>query len=215
MALLPAICAQEVLGHVFSRHIRGDGPGGPGAGMPGSRLAGVARRPGSRQDTPAKPAGMAIGGGLRPRRRAHPSRGDLLTSSRGCSAPGQRWVSFPGDGRLLRIRVRRGGASGLGAAGATDHVGCRRLGGLLRPWMQHLLRPAHGIGYEAPDVILREGGAVHARGGQPRRTACRAAPRPGRPAACTRLGPGRHCGLHSGRPLAGGQAGALPYPGQR
>ena len=33
--------------------------------------------------------------------------------------------------------------------------------------MYHPLRSAHGIGYEAPDVILGEGGAVHARGGSP------------------------------------------------
>ena len=33
--------------------------------------------------------------------------------------------------------------------------------------MYHLLRSAHGIGYEAPEVILGEGGAVHVRGGSP------------------------------------------------
>ena len=33
--------------------------------------------------------------------------------------------------------------------------------------MYHLLRSAHGMGYEASDVILGEGGAVHARGGSP------------------------------------------------
>ena len=108
MALLPAIRAQEVLGHAFSCHIRGAGPGGPCAGMPGSRLAGATRRPGSRLDTPAKLAGTAFGCGSRPRRRAHPSRGGLWASLKGCPVPGQRWVSFPGDGRLSRRR----GASG-------------------------------------------------------------------------------------------------------
>ena len=53
MAFLPAIRAQEVLGRAFSCNVRGAGPGGPCAGMPGSRLAGVTRRPGSHQDTPA------------------------------------------------------------------------------------------------------------------------------------------------------------------
>ena len=108
MAFLPAIRAQEVLGHAFSCSIRGAGPGGPCAGMPGSRLAGVTGRPGSRQDTPALLAGKAFGCGSRPRRRAHPSRGGLWASLRGCPVPGQRWVSFLGDGRLSRRR----GASG-------------------------------------------------------------------------------------------------------
>ena len=165
VALRSAICVQEVLGDVLGRQIRGAGQGGACAGTPGSRLAGVARRPGNCQETPAEPAGLATGGGSRPRRQAHPSCGGSLIL-----AVGQRWVFSPGEGRLLSPRARRGGGgggSGQGVAGVTDRVGCRCPGGLPRLWMHHLLRPAHGIGYEAPDVFLREGGAVHARGGRP------------------------------------------------
>ena len=124
MALLPAIRAHEVLGHAFSCHIRGAGPGGPCAGMPGSRLAGVTRRPGSRQDTPAKLAGTAFGCGSRPRRRAHPSRGGLWASLRGCPVPGQRWASFPGDGRLLLLQCTAslpGGSGQWNSCNAPPH----------------------------------------------------------------------------------------------
>ena len=95
----------------------GPGRGGACAGTPGSRLAGVARRPGNCQETPAEPARLATGGGSRPRRRAHPSCSGPLIPARGCPAVGQRWVFPPGEGRLLRLRARRGGGGGLGARG--------------------------------------------------------------------------------------------------
>ena len=117
VAFCTATCVQEVLGHVLGRQILGARPGGPCAGTPGSRPAGVARRFGSGQ---AEPAGSATGGGPRLCKRAHPSRGGPLTSARGCFAVGHRWVSSPGEGRLLRLRARRGG-EGLGARGGRRH----------------------------------------------------------------------------------------------
>ena len=110
MALLPAICVQEVLGLAFSCHIRGAGPGS---------------------------LGVPVAARIR--------RLSWLASSLGLF-PG-RWAPVAPEG-------------GLGGGGGRRHRP-RRL------WMHHLLRSAHGIGYEALDVILGEGGAVHARGGSP------------------------------------------------
>ena len=63
--------------------------------------------------------------------------------------------------------MRREGGGGQGAAGVTDRGGRRCPGGLLWLLMQHVWRPAHGIGYKAPDVVFCEGGAVFAQGGSP------------------------------------------------
>ena len=144
MAPCTVISVQEVLGHVLGRQTRGAGPGWACAGMLGSRLAGAAARPGGCQDAPAEPAGSAIGGGPRLRRWAYPSCGDSLTLPRGLSAVGQRWVSSPGGGRLLRRRARCGGggprgrgrlaspiASVVRARAGSRGCGCSTCGGLL------------------------------------------------------------------------------------
>ena len=170
VGLRTSICVQEVLGHVLGCRIRGARPGGACAGTLGRRLAGVARRPGRCKSAPAEPAGSAKGSGSQLRRWAHPSCSGPLIPSRGCPAVKQRWVFTTGEGCLLRPRARLGGGGGgseHGLAGVAERVGCRCPGGPPRLWMQHLLRPAHGIAYEALDVFLCEGGAVHARGGSP------------------------------------------------
>ena len=168
VALRTVVCVQEVLGHILSRQFRGAGPGVPCVGLRGSWLVGASRRPGCCQDAPAESTGSAIGGGARLRTWASLCCGDPLALPRGRSAAGPRRASLPGGGRLLRPRARReGGASGQGAAGVTDRVGHRCPRGLLWLWMEHLWRPAHGMGYKAPDVFLCEGGAVCARGGSP------------------------------------------------
>ena len=173
MAIRTVIRVHEVLGHVLSRQFRGAGPGGPCVGMRGFRRVGAARRPGRCRDAPAESAGSAICGGPRLRRWAVLSCGHPLALPRGRSAAGSRRASLPGRGRLLRRRVRRegggGGGGGHGAASVADRGGCRCPGGLLWLLMQHLRRPAHSIGYKAPDVFLCEGGAVFAREGSPGR----------------------------------------------
>ena len=80
-------------------------------------------------------------------------------------------IRAPGGGCRLLNRARRGvGGEGGGGPASKSRTAsfvarCRLLGGRPDLCRRHTRQLANGIGYEAPDVCLREGGPIQARGG--------------------------------------------------